>query len=71
MPPISRYFHVASKALAVALKWMSGTAANVSASVAIQRTPRWRAWWAVLMSPRIASRSETNTRFGRSVRILR
>ena len=43
VPPISRYFQVASKARGVPLKCSSGTAASVTASVVIHSNPRCRA----------------------------
>jgi hypothetical protein len=71
VPPTSRYFQVASNAREVPLKWSSGTAVSVTASVVIQSMPRCLAWCPALRSPRIASSEATNTRLGRSVRILR
>lgn len=40
VPPTSRYFQVASKDFGVPLKWISGTQARVTPSVAIHRMPR-------------------------------
>ena len=56
VPPTSRYFHVASKARGVPLKCSSGTAASVTASVAIHSRPRCRAWCAGAHQPSTASK---------------
>ena len=56
----------ASKARGVPLKCSSGTAASVTASVAIHSRPRCRARCPALSKPSIASNDATNTRLGRS-----